>query len=235
MSRNSPSYNLVHGVEAYSSQFPRNDLDGEPAALLELVSLRFGDKLAPDVEVAHGPRVWPAGEDVVRHNVVVAKSGHNGYHKVTRPMARAGLAKDLDKLGDHKFVLVDNLLVRPRYLLVVVVAGRVAGPDDKVDLILDVVVYPLERLVDEGIGRVASRRLCAVDASRAALAMACGGGGGAGIRLVEGVGVEVCTMTLAGGERGRHGAGGGACIPVICRNLPVSLRGPAAAMPVRLL
>jgi hypothetical protein len=165
------------------------------------MSLGFGYEAAPNVQVVHGPGIWPAGEDVVRHDVVIAKRGYDGYDKVGGSVTRAGLAKDLDKLGDHEPVLVDNLLVRSRYLLVIVVAGRVACPYDEVNFILDVVLDPLERLVDEGKGRVAACRLCAVDASGAALAMACCVGGGARVRLVEGVGVEICTVTLAGGRR----------------------------------
>lgn len=101
----------IHGVQAYGSQLPWDDLDREPAALLELVSLGLGDEAAPDVQVAHCPRVGSAGEDVVGHDVVVAKRRHNGYHKVAGPTARLVSPKDIDKLGDHELVLVDNLLV----------------------------------------------------------------------------------------------------------------------------
>lgn len=43
--------------------------------------------------------------------------------------------------------------------LVVVVTDRVAGPDDEIDLILDILFDPTERLVDQGEGRIAVRPL----------------------------------------------------------------------------
>lgn len=159
------------------------------------MSLRLGYKSTPNVQVVHRPRVWTTGEDVMRHNVVVAKSRYNGNDKIVGSMTRAGFSKDLYELGDHELVLVNNLIVCSRYLLVIVVARRVACPYDEVDFILDVVLYPLERLVDKGKRRVAARRLCAVEARGPSLAVACCVGCGAGICLVERVGVEVCTMT----------------------------------------
>lgn len=185
----------IHGVQADSSQLAGDHLDREPSTLLELMSLCLGYESAPNVQVIHCPRIWAASEDVMRHNVVVAKSRHNGNDKIVGPMARPGISKDLYKLRDHELVLVDNLIVCSRYLLVIVVARRVACPYDEVDFILDVVLYPLERLVDKGKRRVAARRLCAVDARGPSLAMACCIGCCAGICLVERVGVEVCTMT----------------------------------------
>lgn len=70
-------------------------------------------------------------------------------------------------------------------------ARRVASPDDKVYVVLDIVLDPFERLVDEGEGGVAGRRLCAVDTGGPMAAMAGGICSGARVRLVEGVGMEV--------------------------------------------
>lgn len=148
-------YCRVHGVQAYSSQFAGDDFDGEPATLLELMSLGLRYEAAPDVEIFHCPSIWPAGEDVVRHDVVVAKSRYNGYYKVAGSSTRFGSSEDIDKLRDHELILVDNLLACPWQFFVVVMARRVASPYDEVDFILDVVLYPLERLVDQGVGRVA--------------------------------------------------------------------------------
>jgi hypothetical protein len=76
------------------------------------------------------------------------------------------------------------------------VPGGVARPYDEIDVLLDVVVYPLECLVDECVGRVAAGGLCAVYACGPALAMACCLGCGAGISLVEGIWVEVLPELL---------------------------------------
>lgn len=75
--------------------------------------------------------------------------------------------------------------------LVVVVAGGVAGPDDKVYLVFDVLVDEVERFVDEGKGAVAGSRFGAVDAGAALAAMAGRVRSGRRVRFVEGVGVEV--------------------------------------------
>jgi hypothetical protein len=191
----------LHGIQADDSKLSRDHLDREPSTLLELMPLGLWNEAAPDVEVLFGPLVRPAQEDVVGHDVVVAKGGHNGNDVVVDGrMVALRLAKDLCELVDEKFILADDLLLSAGNLLVVVVAGRVASPDDKVDVVLDVVVDPLERLVDKREGRVASRRLCAVDASRAALAVAGGVLGGARIGLVEGIGMEVCDVQEAAGQ-----------------------------------
>jgi hypothetical protein len=106
------------------------------------------------------------------------------------------LSEYLCKFRDHIFVLLHDLLWCSWKRIVVVVPRRVARPYHKVDVVLDVIVDPLECLVDERIGRVAAGRLCAVYACRPALAMACCLFCGAGICLVEGIGMKVC-MSLS--------------------------------------
>jgi hypothetical protein len=91
--------------------------------------------------------------------------------------------------------LLYDLLLCPRYFLVIVVSRRVARPYNKVYIILDVVVYPLERLVDKREGRVAAGGFGAVDAGRAMFAVAGGVRCGARIRLVEWVWVEVWAIS----------------------------------------
>lgn len=99
--------------------------------------------------------------------------------------------------------------------LVVVVAGGVAGPDDKVYLVFDVLVDEVERFVDEGKGAVAGSRFGAVDAGAALAAMAGRVRSGRRVRFVEGVGVEVynrlrfCAMRRWELHK-----------PETCRNLP---------------
>ena len=60
----------------------RNDLDVEPATLLEGVALFFRDEGAPNGGVLLGPVVWAFEEDVVRKNVVVANGRHDRHLKV---------------------------------------------------------------------------------------------------------------------------------------------------------
>jgi hypothetical protein len=184
----------VHGVQADDGQISWYDLDAEPPALLELMALGLWDETPPHVQVLLGPAIRALQENVVWHNVVVAKGRDHGYRVlVGAPMFVLVLAEHLCELGHHIFVLLHDLLGRSWQRIVVVVPCGVARPYDKVDVVLDVVVNPLERLVDERIGRVAARRLCAVHACGPALAMACCLLRGAGIRLVVGVGVEICT------------------------------------------
>lgn len=67
----------------------------------------------------------------------------------------------------------------------------VACPYYKVDVVLDVVVYPLERLIDERKWTVAARGLCTVDSCRPMSAMARCLLFGARVCLVEGVWVKI--------------------------------------------
>jgi hypothetical protein len=192
---------LLHGVQADHSEFPWDDLDREPAALLELMPLRFRDEAAPNVQVLHRPLVRALQENVVRHDVVVAKRRHNWDHIIVGPSpVLVRHTKYLSKLVYQIFILVDDLLLCAGVLLIVVVSRRVACPNNEIDFIPDVVLDPLERLVHQRIWRIASRRLCTVDASRSSLAVACCLFGGARVRLVEGVRVEICDMSSAAGS-----------------------------------
>jgi hypothetical protein len=111
-------------------------------------------------------------------------------------MAVAALPKDIRKFRDHVLILLDDLLLRPWYLVIVIVSRRVARPYNKVDMVFYIVFYPLERLIDQRKRRVAAGGFCAVDASRSAFAMARSVCLCARICLVEGVWMKVCGMTL---------------------------------------
>jgi hypothetical protein len=138
--------------------------------------LRLRYKTPPDIQVLDCPSIWPAQEDIVGHDIVVAKRGHDWDNKITaaRSMLVILLSKHLDELGHHVFILLNDLFLGTGQVLVVVVARRVACPYHEVDVVFDIVVDPLESLVDEGEGRVAAGRLCAVDASWAMITMARG-------------------------------------------------------------
>ena len=158
--------------------------------------LRLGNEAPPYIEILDRPSVWAACEDIVWHDIVVSESGYYRYREAIRAMALAALSKDFGEFRDHVFVLLDNLLLRPWYILVVVVSRRVARPYYEVYMVLYVVFYPLESLVDERKGRIAAGCFCAVQASGSMSAMArcirfC-----ARICLVKRVWMEVCVMQL---------------------------------------
>lgn len=163
--------------------------------------LRFRDKATPNVQILHRPLVRALQENVVRHDVVVAKCRHNRDHIIVGPSpVLVRHTEDLSELVHQVFILLDDLLLCAGVLLIVVVSRRVACPNDEINIILDVVLDPLERLVHQRIWRIASRRLCAVDASRSSLAVTCCLLGGARVRLVEGVRVEICNRSSAAGS-----------------------------------
>lgn len=79
-------------------------------------------------------------------------------------------------------------------LLVAIVAGGIAGPNDKINFILDIVSKPVKGSVDKRKGRVAVSRLSPVCAcwtvfSVAGDALFCGR-----MNFVKWVGMEVCTF-----------------------------------------
>lgn len=162
------------------------------------MSLRLGNEAAPDVEILHRPLVRPGEKDIVRHDVVVAKRGYDRDHIVVGTSAvLVRHAKYLCKLSDQELVLAYDLLLRACMLLVVIVSRRVARPNHKIDVVLDIVVDPSKGRVDQGKRRIAAGRLCTVDACRSSLAVTCCLSRGTRVRLVERVGVEVYTMSSA--------------------------------------
>lgn len=138
-------------------------------------------------------------ENVMRQDVIITIGRDNWddeiVGRIVIVIVRA--SKNLSELADDEFVQLDDLVVVPRVFLVVVVAGRVAGPDDEVDFIADVVANPVESGVDQCQWGVAARRLGAVVARCAVATVAGAVLGGAAIGLVEGVGVEVCKTESA--------------------------------------
>ena len=228
----------VHGVDAEDGEPAGHDLDLEPAAELEAVALLLGDEVAPDVGVLPEPLVGPRAQDVVRQDVVVPKVGHHGD-------AQAGAALVGEQLGEpvgDPPVGPQHLVRVARQLLVAVVAGAVAGPDDEVDLVPEVGRDPVERRIHERVGRVAAGRLGAVDARGAAAPVAGAVLVRGRVRLVERVRVNVCGtaathqshVRCASSDRLPRPAararsaneGAQLDIPVICKNLPCSrLRG----------
>jgi hypothetical protein len=80
-------------------------------------------------------------------DVVVPKRWNDGDGK-TMEVFVAG--EGIDKLVDEELVRGQHLFGRAGQLFVGVMAGRVASPYDKINLVSEVLLYPGEGGVDEG-------------------------------------------------------------------------------------
>ena len=112
----------------------------------------------------------------MREDVIVAEVGNDGDDEI---IGRVGvvdvvlLAKHLDEFVDQQLVQIDDLFLASWDELVVVVASRVTGPDNKVNGVFEVVVDPLKRSVDQADGGIAVGFLRTEDTSVAFAPMAC--------------------------------------------------------------
>lgn len=85
----------------------RNDLDVEPATLLELMSLRLGNELFPDVQVSLCPPIGTDIENIVWKNVIVSE-GRN--HRDDQVVCRVVIViiicfpEGVDKLLHHVLI-----------------------------------------------------------------------------------------------------------------------------------
>lgn len=134
-----------HGIEAKDDKLIGDDLGVEPATILELMALFFWDEGAPDVGVVYEPSVGAGDHDVVREKVVIAECGHD--RELQAPcVSRKGLVhfRGNDAIGTEHLLRVTGVV------LVIVMAGIVARPDDKVNLVADVVANPVEGGIGEG-------------------------------------------------------------------------------------
>jgi hypothetical protein len=141
----------------------------------------------------------------VRQDVVIAERGHDGDVQVdkTAPVgvegfgtasaaaAAAVAGKNLDEAIGDPLVRAKDLVGAAGQALVAVVAGAVAGPDDKVDLVTEVGGDPVEGGVDQPNGAVAFGRGGAVPAGLALAAVTGAIAVGGRVRLVELVRVDV--------------------------------------------
>lgn len=88
----------------------------------------------------------------MRQNVIVAKCRDDRHDEVVgRIVIRLILIlrEDFVELFDEQLVELGYLLHISRYLLVVVMACGIAGPDDKVDRVLELIADPVECGIDE--------------------------------------------------------------------------------------
>jgi hypothetical protein len=107
------------------------------------------------------------------------------------------LAKDFQKFVYDELVLLYDLVLAARYPFVIVVSGRVARPDDKVDVVSYVVLDPFESDIEERLRRVAGRSFGAIDASRAGSSMAGAFFGRRRVGLVVRVLVDICPLSVS--------------------------------------
>lgn len=132
----------------------------------------------------------------MRQNVVVPKGWNNRNDEIigwVGVIYVVGLAKDFDKFVHHKSVELDDLFIRSRKPFIVVMASRVTGPYNKVDLIFYILFDPLESRVHQCEGRVAVCHLGTIVTRLTFTVMA--GLSGIGADFVEGIGVDVCGET----------------------------------------
>jgi hypothetical protein len=118
------------------------------------MELMFWYKLAPDFLEPLRPSIWAFSKYIVWHDVVVSNCGNDGYGETVRESL---VSEDIDELVRQHLIQSNNLILCPRNLLIVVMTGRVSSPQDKVDIALQVLLYPAESFVDQGERRVAVR------------------------------------------------------------------------------
>ena len=104
----------------------------------------------------------------MREDVVVSKCRNDRDVQATP----AGVGEELGELVSDPAVGAQDLLLVARDVLVAVMAGAVASPDNKVDVVFDVGRDPVECGVDKGEWGVAVGCLCAVGTCWAFAAMA---------------------------------------------------------------
>ena len=141
----------VEGIETKDGQFARYDLSEEPPPSFEAMPLFFWDELSPDIRESFGPSVGSWGKDVVGKDVVVSEIWDDWNGQIVGGICIVdivALAKHFNKFADKKFVRLDDLMLGPWYELIIVVAGRVAGPDNKINRAFQIVIDPLESSID---------------------------------------------------------------------------------------
>jgi hypothetical protein len=175
----------VHCVEAEDGKTIGNDLDEEPTTKLKGVALLLGDEAVPDIAVEVQPPVGARIEDVVGEEVIVAKRGDNGDVELV-----AG-GKGLEEFVGNDAVCAQDLLGAAWVVLVAVVTGRVASPDDEVNVVLDISGDPVKGGIDERERRVTVRRLGAKGASKSMAAVASDALLSGRVNFVELIGVKI--------------------------------------------
>lgn len=115
------------------------------------MSLRLGDKPFPDTQVSLCPLIWAKVEDVVWQDIIVSKGWYNGDDKVVGGVIIVlviWFAKCVDEFLNHVLIQANNLIDASWILLIVVMASRIASPDDKVNRVSQFCFYPIKGRVD---------------------------------------------------------------------------------------
>jgi hypothetical protein len=102
-------------------------------------------KLAPDLFEPFRPSIWALPEYVVWHDIVISNCRDDRDRETVRgPL----VSKNIDELVHQHLIQLNNLILCSRNLLIVVMTGRVSSPQNKVDVALQVLLYPAESFVD---------------------------------------------------------------------------------------
>ena len=82
----------------------------------------------------------------MRHDVVVSEGGDDGYGRTTTK----SLLENIDEFLRHHLIEANNFVHCSRDSLVLVMAGRVAGPKYEINVALQIPLNPTESRIDKG-------------------------------------------------------------------------------------
>ena len=143
----------VHGVETEDRQLFGDDFNVEPPSALKSMSLLFGNKSLPNGGEFFRPGIWSLEENVVWHHIIVPKCRYDRYLQVFRRVFV--VPENLNKFVHQHLVQPNNLISSSGDLIIRVVPGRIPSPDYEINIVFQIIMYPLKRSVDEGEGRIA--------------------------------------------------------------------------------
>lgn len=130
----------VHRVETDHRQATGDYLRGKPPTQNKGMALVFRNESAPDLREALRPFVGALFENIVRHDIVISKSGDHW---------NGGLAESANPFLRQVVVQFQNLVGSAGEFFVVVMPGGVASPNHKINLIFQIFFDPAKGLVDE--------------------------------------------------------------------------------------
>lgn len=110
------------------------------------MSLLLWDKWPPYLAQLACPFIWPFFKDIVRHHVIVADI-RNDWNRGFVLAAIFLLSKHLQELVYHSLIEFLNLLFRARMAFIIVMAGRISGPNNKINLISEISLDPIKCLI----------------------------------------------------------------------------------------
>ena len=150
----------IHCIQAKDGKFIRNNLHEIPASIFKLMPLKLRNKMFPDIIVCCSPLIWSRQENIMRQDVIITNSRNNRNLKIVarvRVICILWLSKHLIKFRNQQLILAYQLFLGADYTLVVIVSCRIARPYDKINFVLNILLYPGERCIDERYRAVAAR------------------------------------------------------------------------------